>query len=78
MTSTTDGDVSTAHIHIPALQTTQKFIEALRSASLDCSNMDPEDVLRLRTPDPDAHSLDVSDVHTVKAVCQFIATVLSS
>lgn len=46
------GDAAVALIHLPKLQTTQKFIDSLRVASLDDAGMDPEDLETLRNPGP--------------------------
>ena len=53
----TDEDPS-ATIHLPNLQTTQDFVDALRSASLKNSGMQPVDIDRLRDPGP---VLDIED-----------------
>ena len=54
----TDEDPSTT-IHLPNLQTTQDFVDALRSASLEKSGMQLEDIDCLRDPGP---VLDIKDL----------------
>ena len=47
-----------AVIHLPDLQTTQRFVDALKTASLEDSGMQPEDIDSLRDPGP---VLDLED-----------------
>jgi len=75
---TSSNQSSRQNLSIPELQTAQRFIDALRSATLDESNMDPEDIARLRSPSPDTYGIDIKDVHLVKALKQFLASQLSS
>ncbi|KAG6894511.1 hypothetical protein C0992_005782 [Termitomyces sp. T32_za158] len=63
--------------NIDELRLTAQFIEALKSATLEKSNMDPEDIKRLREAPP--HPLvDTSDRHFIKALRTFIATINAS
>ena len=47
----TDDDTG-AVIHLPSLQTTQGFLDALGTASLEKSGMEPDDIEALRDPSP--------------------------
>ncbi len=47
-------------IHLPNLQTTQSFIDALRTAALEDSGMEPEDIEQLRSPEPECDLEDPS------------------
>jgi hypothetical protein len=62
---------------IDELRTTMQFIEVLRSATLDSSNMRPEDVERLHAAEPDPLR-DAHDKHFVKAFKTFLSTTNSS
>jgi hypothetical protein len=56
-----DGD-TVSSIRLPKLQTTQKFIDLLRTASLDDSGMDSEALETLRNPQPMIDLLDPSPI----------------
>ena len=47
-----DDEDTVSSIRLPKLQTTQKFIDLLRTASLDDTGMDPEDIETIRNPEP--------------------------
>ena len=66
-----EGELDTG-IYIPALQVTMKNIQALKNARLEESGMAPDDVDRLRDPEPTRCTLDMSDTHLVKALRHFI------
>ena len=68
-----EGEPDTG-IYIPALQITMNNIRALKNATLDESHcgMAPDDVERLRDPQPASCGLDMSDTHLVKALRHFI------
>ena len=53
-----DDEVSSSIIHLPDLQTTQQFVDALGLASLETSGMQEEDIDGLRDPGP---VLDLKD-----------------
>jgi hypothetical protein len=58
---------------IDELKKTAQFIDALRGASLEQSNMQQEDIDRLRVADPDP-CYDVIDEHFLKALHLFLYT----
>jgi hypothetical protein len=62
---------------IDELKKTAHFIDALRGATLEQSNMQPEDIERLRAAEPDPR-LDVMDNHFVKALNLFLSTTNAS
>jgi hypothetical protein len=62
---------------IGELKKTAQFIEALRGATLEQSNMRQEDIDRLRAAEPDP-CLDVTDPHFVKALRTFLSTTNTS
>ena len=62
---------------IDELKKTARFVDALRGATLEQSNMRPEDIERLRAADPDPR-LDVMDEHFVKALQLFLSTTNAS
>jgi hypothetical protein len=62
---------------IDELKKTSQFICALRDATLEQSNMQQEDINRLRAADPDPR-LDVTDKHFVKALHAFLSTTNTS
>lgn len=62
---------------IDELKKTAQFINALRGATLEQSNMRQDDIDRLRAAEPD-HRLDVTDVHFVKALRTFLSTTNAS
>ena len=62
---------------IEDLKMTAQFIDALRNATLEQSNMRPDDIERLRAAEPDP-LLDVQDNHFVKALRTFLSTTNSS
>jgi hypothetical protein len=55
-----DNDNETSIIHLPDLQTTQRFIDSLHTAVLDGTGMDPEDLENLCNPGPALDLLDPS------------------
>ena len=57
-------------IHLPDLQTTQKFVDLLRTASLEVTAMDSEDVFSLRNPEPGFDLLDPSPL--LRSIRHFI------
>jgi hypothetical protein len=59
-------------IYIPALQITMNNIQALKNATLEESGMAPDDIDRLRDPQPAFCSLDMSDTHLIKSLRHFI------
>lgn len=69
---------SNTGIYIPALQVTMENIRALKNAVLEEGKMSPEDVNRLRDPDLECCTLDMSDRHLVKALRHFIYSTGSS
>jgi hypothetical protein len=66
-----EGELETG-IYIPVLQATMNNIQALKNARLEESGMAPDDVDRLRDPEPARCTLDMSDTHLVKALRHFI------
>jgi hypothetical protein len=62
---------------IDELKKTAQFIAALRGATLEQSNMRPEDIDRLRAAEADPH-LDVADRHFTKALRVFLSTTNAS
>ena len=62
---------------VDELKKTARFVDALRGATLEQSNMRPEDIERLRAADPDPR-LDVMDEHFVKALQLFLSTTNAS
>lgn len=56
---------------------TEKYIAALRDAKLEQSNMQQDDIERLRAAEPDPF-LDITDRHFVKALRTFLSTTNSS
>ena len=62
---------------IDELKKTALYIDALRSATLEQSNMRPEDIDRLRTAEPDPHP-EVMDKHFVKALHVFLSVTNAS
>jgi hypothetical protein len=59
-------------IYIPALQVTMTNIQKLKNATLEDSGMAIDDVDRLRDPGAARSTLDMSDMHLVKALRHFI------
>ena len=74
-----DDDMTVAGLNSPIdeLKKTARFIDALRGASLEQSNMRPQDIERLRTADPDPR-LDIMDSHFIKALRVFLSTTNAS
>ena len=66
-----EGEPDTG-IYIPALRITMNNIQALKNATLDESGMAPDDVNRLRDPQPASCGLDMSDIHFIKSLRHFI------
>jgi len=66
-----EGEPDTG-IYVPALQITMNNIQALKNATLDKSDMAPDDVNWLRDPQPVFCSLDMSDTHLIKSLWHFI------
>jgi hypothetical protein len=62
---------------IEELRITVEFIEGLRTATLECSNMHDEDIQRLRDP-PTASPEEVTERHFLKALRTFILTTNAS
>jgi len=58
---------------IGELKKTAQFIDALRGATLEQSNMKQDDIDRLRAAEPDPR-LDVTDRHFIKAFHAFVST----
>lgn len=58
---------------VDELKKTAQFINALRGATLEQSNMQPENIDHLRAADPDPR-LDVTDRHFAKALRIFLST----
>ncbi|KAF8229827.1 hypothetical protein L208DRAFT_1164777, partial [Tricholoma matsutake] len=57
---------------IPALQITMNNIQALKNVTLDESSMAPDDIDRLRDPQPAFLGLDMSNTHLIKSLRHFI------
>ncbi|KAF8229219.1 hypothetical protein L208DRAFT_1079798, partial [Tricholoma matsutake] len=57
---------------IPALQITMNNIQALKNTTLDGSGMAPDDIDRLRDPQPAFCGLDMLDTHLIKSLWHFI------
>ncbi|GLB43663.1 hypothetical protein LshimejAT787_1401750 [Lyophyllum shimeji] len=62
---------------IPELRTTAEFIQGLRSARLEDSKMDSDDIECLRNP-PNTIADDFTERHFIKAIRSFLATVNAS
>jgi hypothetical protein len=62
---------------IDDLKKTTQFIDGLRAATLERSNMQQEDIDRLRAAEPDPR-LDVMDKHFIKALRIFLSTTSAS
>jgi hypothetical protein len=66
-----------ARSHIPDLRTTAEFIHAIRTATLENSNMKQQDIDRLREA-PHDFPLDVEDPHFLFALRSFFAVTYAS
>jgi hypothetical protein len=62
---------------IDELKKTVQFIQALRCATLEQSNMQQDDIERLRAAEPDPR-LDITNIHFVKALRIFLSTTNAS
>ena len=71
------GNVPGLDSPIDELKMMAEFIKALKGATLEQSNMQPEDVERLRAADP-TPVVDATDKHFVKALKTFFSTTNSS
>ena len=65
-----DSDDTGPVIYLPDLQTTQRFVDLLRTASLEETGMDPDDILNMRNPEAGFDLLDSSPL--LRSIRHFI------